>query len=119
MRNGTTWLLSALLTLAFAAQFTGCEKYVLPDMSISPDTLRVGPAADSLYVRLSTNVVTAVEHGSLLWALAEPQWFDEDATVTIHVGENTGPVSRTGTITFKSEAIQKELVIIQEASPAD
>lgn len=119
MRNGVTWLLSALLALVFAAQFTGCEKYVLPDVSISPDTLHFGPAVDSQYVHLSTNVVTTVDHGTVHWAMAEPQWFDEDATVTILVLENTGASARTGTLTFKSEALQKELVIIQEAYPAD
>lgn len=119
MRNGATWFVAAVLTLALAAQFTGCEKYVLPDISISPDTLRFGPAADSQFVHLTTNVVTSVEQGTLLWAEVYPQWFDEDATVTISIGANTGRDSRTGVITFKSEALQKELVIIQEAPAED
>ncbi len=114
VRKIPTILVSALLVLTAAAQFTGCEKYVLPDLSIEPDTLRFNAMADSADIFLTTNVIskTEAEQGSE-WITSWPEWFDESATVTIYVRENTGQAERTGILYFKSEAIEKKLVVIQ------
>ena len=108
------FLVSVLLVLTAAAQFTGCEKYVLPDISLSPDTLYFRAGADSADIFLTTNVIskTEAEQGSE-WITSWPEWFDESATVTIYVRENTGQAERTGILYFKSEAIEKKLVVIQ------
>lgn len=107
-------LVSVLLVLAAAAQFTGCEKYILPDLSIAPDTLRFNAMADSADIFLTTNVIskTEAEQGSE-WITSWPEWFEESATVTIYVRQNTGQAERTGILYFKSEAIEKKLVVIQ------
>lgn len=107
-------LVSILLVLAAAAQFTGCEKYILPDLSIAPDTLRFNAMADSADIFLTTNVIskTEAEQGSE-WITSWPEWFEENATVTIYVRQNTGQAERTGILYFKSEAIEKKLVVIQ------
>ena len=114
VRKIPTILVSVLLVLAAAAQFTGCEKYVLPDLSIELDTLRFNAMADSADIFLTTNVIskTEAEQGSE-WITSWPEWFDESATVTIYVRENTGQAERTGILYFKSEAIEKKLVVIQ------
>ena len=114
VRKIPTILVSALLVLATIAQFMGCEKYVLPDLSIEPDTLRFNAMADSADIFLTTNVIskTEAEQGSE-WITSWPEWFDESATVTIYVRENTGQAERTGILYFKSEAIEKKLVVIQ------
>jgi len=100
------------------AQFTACEKYVLPDMSVTPDTLYFGPQADSTRVHLATNVVVATNNDGITWASSWPEWFDEDSDVTIYVKENASTSERTGTLLFKSEALQRKLVVFQKGQPA-
>jgi len=114
VRKISSILVSVLLVLAAAAQFTGCEKYILPDLSIAPDTLRFNAMADSADIFLTTNVIakTEAEQGSE-WITSWPEWFEENATVTIYVRQNTGQTERTGILYFKSEAIEKKLVVIQ------
>lgn len=108
-------LVGFLLVLAAVAQFTGCEKYVLPDISLSPDTLYFRAGADSADILLYTNVITAPEQDdNARWISAWPEWFDADSPVTIYVKENTDSTSRTGILYFRSEAVEKKLVVIQE-----
>lgn len=114
VRKISSILVSVLLVMTAAAQFTGCEKYILPDLSIAPDTLRFNAMADSADIFLTTNVIskTEAEQGSE-WITSWPEWFEESATVTIYVRQNTGQAERTGILYFKSEAIEKKLVVIQ------
>ena len=105
---------AALLGLA-AAQFSGCEKYVLPKIELSQDTLRFTAALDSQVVHITTNVVTTAQPAltDQRWVKTDPVWFDETSDVKVVVQENTGS-SRTTTIPVKSESILKNLVVIQE-----
>ena len=107
-------LVTLLLVAVGVAQFTGCEKYVLPAISVTPDTLRFSAMADSADIFLSTNVITGPEaEDGANWISAWPEWFDADSPVTIFVKENTSSSERTGILYFKSEALQKKLVVIQ------
>ena len=54
-------MVTLLLVAVGVAQFTGCEKYVLPAISVTPDTLRFSAMADSADIFLSTNVITGPE----------------------------------------------------------
>lgn len=119
MRKLTTILLSVLLTLLFASQFLSCEKYVLPELSISPDTLWFSAAADSQVVLLVTNVITTAEPENAGWLHADPAWMDENTAVTIHVWENETTRSRSAVIPFKSESLQHNLIVMQEGKPSD
>ena len=116
VRKFPTILISTVLVLLAAAQFAGCEKYVLPAISVAPDTLRFSAKADSADIFLTTNVITKpeAEEGSE-WITTWPEWFDESSPLTVYVRENTGSSERTGILWFKSEAIQKKLVVIQSA----
>ena len=114
MKKAATIIIPALLVLVAIAQFTACEKYVLPDISVTPDTLRFGAQADSADVWLSTNVITVPQFDDGYWVSAWPDWFDASSTLTVYVHENTGTETRTGILYFRSEAIEKKLVIIQE-----
>ena len=111
MRKLTTILLSVLLTLLFASQFLSCEKYVLPELSISPDTLWFSAAADSQVVLLVTNVITTAEPENAGWLYADPAWMDENTAVTTR--------SRSAVIPFKSESLQHNLIVMQEGKPSD
>ena len=107
-------LVTFLLVAVGVAQFTGCEKYVLPAITVTPDTLRFSARADSADIFLSTNVITGPEaEDGAHWISAWPEWFDADSPVTIFVKENTSSDERTGILYFKSEALQKKLVVIQ------
>ena len=115
MRKASTIIIPAVLALIAAAQFMGCEKYILPDISVAPDTLRFGAATDSAVVRLTTNVITKPEpEDGVSWISAWPDWFDESSDLTVYVQANTASTARTGILYFKSEAIQKKLIVIQE-----
>lgn len=117
MRKVTAILVSVLLLAVLAAQFTACEKYVLPDLTISADTLRFAAVADSQKLVVTTNVITTIyPESSDSWVRANPEWFDESCTVFIRVWDNPDPKPRTATIPVKSEAIKRTLVVIQEGA---
>lgn len=114
MKKAATIIIPVLLLILAAAQFSSCEKFVLPDISVTPDTLRFSARADSAEVRLSTNVITKAEADDDFWITTWPDWFDTSSNLMVFVRENTDSLSRTGILYFKSEAIQKKLVVIQE-----
>lgn len=119
MRNVSRILLPACLLLVFAAQFTACEKYVLPSVTIAPDTLRFAAAADSQAIVVTTNVITTLyPESNDFWVYAQPEWLDQSCTVFIHVFDNSSTEPRTAVIPVKSEAILRHLVVIQEGAPA-
>ena len=118
MRKAATILLSVLLLAVLAAQFSACEKYVLPDLTISSDTLRFSAAADSQMLVVTTNVITTLYPENANWVSANPEWMDQSSMVFIRVWENPDPEPRTTTIPVKSEAILRSLVVIQEGTPA-
>lgn len=120
MRKAFAIIVPVLLLAVFAAQFTACEKYVLPEVTLSSDTLRFSAAADSQALHVTTNVITTIypESGDR-WVYASPNWFEQSQTVFIHVYDNPSSESRTAVVPVKSEAIQRNLVIIQEGAAGD
>ena len=120
MRKASEILLSVVLLALLAAQFSGCEKYVLPELSISPDTLRFTAAADSQQIVVTTNVITTLYPDRTdSWIRANPEWLDASTTVFIRVSENPGSQPRKATVPVKSEALQRSLVVIQEGAQTD
>ncbi len=118
MRNRSSWFIASLLILLFAAQFLGCEKHVLPELSFTPDTLRFSAKEDSAILHVTTNVITTVEpESNVAWVYADPPWMDESTEVVIHVRENGTRYERSATIPVKSESIQFFLYVVQEAAP--
>jgi len=114
-RKITSLAVAAALLGVAAAQFWGCEKYVLPELDLSQDTLRFKAAADSQMIHVTTNVVTTAQPplADQRWVSTDPVWFDETSNVKVKVTENTG-ATRTTTIPVKSETILKNLIVIQE-----
>ena len=118
MRKVAAIIIPALLIGLFAAQFTACEKYVLPELEISTDTLIFSAQIDSQSVFVHTNTITtALPEDNAAWLHADPQWIDESTEVFIHVGHYVGSTQRTAVIAVKSESLQKNLVVIQKAEP--
>lgn len=116
MRKAATIIIPLVLLALLAAQFTACEKYVLPEVSVSADTLWFGAAADSQKLVVTTNVITTAESDDA-WIWAEPYWFDSSCTITVSVRENPDAEPRTGTLPIKSEAILRNVTVIQEGNP--
>ena len=106
---------AALLGLA-AAQLSSCEKFVLPEVGLSKDTLLFSAAAGSQSLQVTTNVITTIKVDLMdeMWLVADPAWIDESSTVTFTVEANTGTEARTATVPVKSESILKNVVVIQE-----
>ena len=117
MRKAATIIIPAILLLMAAAQFTGCKKYVLPAITVTPDTLRFSAKADSVDVYLTTNVITKPEADKgAEWITTWPEWFEESSPLTVYVRANTDSTARTGILYFKSEVLEKKVVVIQEGA---
>ena len=118
MRKAATIIIPLALLALLASQFTACEKYVLPEVNVSADTLWFGAAADSQRLTVWTNVITTAEPDDADgWIWAEPYWFESDCTLVVYVRENYDPEPRTGTLPIKSEAILRNVTVIQEGNP--
>ena len=115
MRKAASVIISLSLLVLFSAQFLSCEKYVIPDLQVSPDTLRFGAAADSQKIIVTTNVNTMmIVESEDSWVFADPDFIEETSEVTIYVLENETGSARTITLPVKSEALERKLLVIQE-----
>lgn len=117
MRKAAAILLSALLLALLAAQFSACEKYVLPELAISPDTLCFTAEEGTRSLVVTTNVITTLYPDMEdTWVRVNPEWIEDGCTVSVWVAENPDTQQRIATIPVKSEAIKRNLVVIQEGS---
>lgn len=104
-----------MLALLLAGISPSCEKYVLPSLEVSPDTLFFSAKADSLRLHVETNVITSVVvEDAEIWISASPDWFEESCDVVVRVEENEQNSQRKGSLPIKSEAIKRTVVIVQE-----
>ena len=95
-----------------AANFSSCEKYILPSLEPAVDTLFFKAAADSSTLNISSNVA---------WQLSCPEkWVSlstdrgkGDASVSVKVSESTLP-ERKADLTVSSETFKKTVVILQQ-----
>ena len=95
-------------------QFCGCERYVLPEITLNPDTLRFTAAGGVLPVAVEANVkwkLTIGIEGSG-WLTAGANNGDGDLTVGIETTANADD-ERKCTVTIASETIRKRLTVIQ------
>lgn len=111
----TPFLLVAALLAVAAAQLGSCEKFLLPEVELSQDTLWYSAAGGVQSVHVTTNVITTAnpETRDSDWITTDPVWFDASCDVQVTVSENAQEDQRTSSIPIKSEAIIKYLVIIQ------
>ncbi|MDD3201252.1 MAG: BACON domain-containing protein [Bacteroidales bacterium] len=104
----------SILALTVILQFHSCEKYVLPELSFTPDTLYFTSTAQTKAVTLTTNVVWETEI-SVDWIKSEPDFGEGDTLISFTVEENNGDARNTS-VNIKTETIQKALIVIQSAS---
>ena len=88
MRKKKTILTSAVaavILFIMLAQFVSCEKYVLPELTISQDTIIFSHNVDSAYLEIHSNVIWEIETPDVSisdrWVIVRPNWADGDTTV--------------------------------------
>ena len=119
MRRITASLISLALVAIMLAQFTSCEEYVLPAVSVDPDTLCFQAGLDSQVVTVTTNVVTTIKPGDIDWVSVSEEWMDCDCEITVTVQPNESTDSRQAELPVKTECFLKYLTIIQEGAKPD
>ena len=110
-------ILAAAVLAAAAAGAASCEKYVLPELSLSQDTLLVNKSAQQLSLTVNSNVQWEFDVASaqVEWVIFDPEWGEVGRKVTISVEENTSGAIRKAAIPVQSQTIQKQLLIVQSA----
>ena len=95
-------------------QFWGCEQYVLPEINLTPDTLRFTAAGGVLPVEVEANVQWKLSIGNegSGWVTAGAASGNGDLTVGIETTANSDD-ERKCTVTVTSETIRKRLTVIQ------
>jgi len=118
MRKLFIGLISILTAALFSAQFTSCEKYVLPDVSFDSDTLTFGYQAATKPVTLNSNVIWKIElsFDAQEWIKLSVSGDTVGRVIDVTVNQNDG-VKRKQILTVETEAIKKTLTIIQDAGP--
>jgi len=115
-----TSAVAAVVLFIMLAQFVSCEKYVLPELTISQDTIIFSHNVDSAYLEIHSNVIWEIETPDVSisdrWVIVRPNWADGDTTVIFKTTLNKGPRRETKARVF-SETIERYLMLIQEAAP--
>ena len=115
-----TWAVAALFLLVLLAQFVSCEKYILPELTISQDTIIFSHNIDSAYLDVHSNVIWEIETPDITysdqWIIVKPNWADGDTTVVFKTTLNEGPMRQTQARIF-SETIEHHLLLILEGAP--
>ena len=115
MKTLFRFLLALTASFLFLAQFAGCEKYVLPEMTLSPDTLLFPAAGGEALLQVKSNVAWHLDD-----VPAEGEWFhfsvmteESGCDVTVTAQANTGG-SRRASVVFRTETLSRRLTLIQE-----
>lgn len=117
MKKTFTALAAIFIVLLTAGQMVSCEKYVLPELTVSPDTLIFSAAADSALVKVHSNVIWS-NRDNPDWIRVSVDWGDTDAETFVAVTENTSSEARQAKVSIKSETIQRYIVVEQAGATA-
>lgn len=93
-----------------------CEKYVLPEMHFTPDTLRVNCEGGDFPVRIDVNVKWKATAADGTRVTVIPDSGDGAADLQINVAPNQASEPFSTDVTFESETLRKRLVIIQDGA---
>ena len=105
---------SLLITAAVLSQFVSCEKYLLPALSLSPDTLTFEAQGGVGIAEVLANVHWDVETGDFPeWLSCDPDEGKGDGYVEF-LAEPDSTGTRMADISIKSQTIKKQLTIVQK-----
>ena len=114
----------AVLAALATAMTSSCEKYVLPELSFTPDTLVFNAEGGEQTLVLRSNVsweaeINRDESSWVEWITFSPTFGDGDCDVAVTLqGNNTG-IERVLTFDIKTETLKHTLTIIQEGGSVD
>lgn len=112
MKKTLTAIAALSIVFLIASQMISCEKFILPELTVTPDTLRFGAAADSSLVKVHSNVIWS-NNDNPDWISVSVDWGDTDAETFVSVAENTSTQARQAQVSIKSETIQRYIVVEQ------
>lgn len=115
MKKIITTAVAVIIAALAVCQMVSCEKYVLPELTVSPDTLRFGAGADSALVKVHSNVIWSNKDNPD-WITLSIDWGDTDTETFVSVTKNTSTGARQAQISIKSETIQRYVVVEQEGA---
>ena len=114
------YIISVLTVLAALAAMatSSCEKYVLPELSFSPDTLVFNAEGGTMTLQLRTNVnweaeINRSDDTWVEWITFTPTFGEGDCDIEITLKTNNEE-ARTLTFDIKTETLKHPLTIIQE-----
>ena len=110
-------IVASAVVIAAASGLVSCEKYVLPSISLSPDTLFVNQPGKQMKLVVETNVMWHMDLDGLdlEWLAIEPVSGEGDTPVDITVSANDTGAEREIVIPVKTETLQRNMVISQSA----
>ncbi len=112
-------LIACPLAAACLMQLTSCERYVLPGIVLTPDTLLFQAATATQESVVEANVKCTLELSS---DEGQPDWVScsgldfkgcGSGILQVTVTENKAKHSRKAAITITSESLRKQLIILQ------
>ena len=110
-------VLAAAAVIAASAGLSSCEKYILPTLTLSQDTLLVNKNAQELSLVVNTEVNWSFDLSSAgaSWLTVTPDIGLGAATVKIQIEENGGTNVRSATVPVKTATLERKLYIVQSA----
>ena len=109
----TAIVLSGAVTCAL---LSSCEHYVLPQITLSPDTLVFSAQGGTAPVWISTNVSTDILSNNDNWVTCDKRYASEDCELIFTAIPNELTRRRNTSFFIKSETINRTLTVIQEPS---
>ena len=114
----------AVLAVLAAVLPTSCEKYVLPELSVAPDTLMFGAQGGTLTLSLKSNVeweagINRSEDTCVEWITFTPTFGSGDCEIEVTLADNTAGPLRSLSFDINSETLKRTLTIIQEGGNPD
>jgi hypothetical protein len=110
-------IFAAAAILAAVSAVSSCEKYVLPSLSLSQDTVLVNKAAQELELVVNTNVDWHINMDDV-----EAEWIHFSnyagygtATVQLTIDENDSGAKRRVMIPVETGTLRRKLMITQSA----
>ena len=96
---------------------SSCEKYYLPSITLSQDTIFVNKAAQELSLVVNANVIWSfdLDKPKARWLSVTPEMGEGTATVKISIDENKTEEVRRATIPVTTSTLERSLYIVQSA----
>ena len=107
--------LAAVAVIAAASGVTSCEKYFLPSLELSQETILVNKASQELSLVVNSNAAWSVKSYDADWLDLSPGRSESTATLRISISANESGETRSVTVSIETETLSRKLVVSQSA----